>query len=75
MAHRHKDDPTSVSKQVWLKGDSHVVELFTVNGGGHVVPQPKASFPRLMGVVTKDLDAPIKALEFFGIIDPRPSLP
>jgi polyhydroxybutyrate depolymerase len=68
LPHQRRNDPTSVSKQVWLKEDTHVVELFTINGGGHVIPQLKASFPRLMGKVTKDLDAPIKALEFFGLI-------
>jgi polyhydroxybutyrate depolymerase len=41
--------------------------LYTVHGGGHVVPQPAFRYPRMLGRTTGDLDAPSSALQFFGL--------
>lgn len=43
------------------------VVLYLLNDGGHVIPQPLTRFPRLMGNMTKDFDAPATALQFFGL--------
>lgn len=42
------------------------VVLYLLEGGGHVIPQPLTRFPRLMGNMRKDFDAPAAALRFFG---------
>lgn len=68
LPHRVESDPSSVDQEVWLREAEPVVELYTVNGGGHVVPQQTARFPRLMGTVTGDLDAPRAAVRFFKLL-------
>lgn len=45
-----------------------LVALYTVQGGGHVVPQPRFRFGRLFGRTTRDLDMPVAALEFFRLL-------
>lgn len=67
LPHQHPTDPTAVEQLSWRRGDEPVVELFTVRGGGHVVPQPRFRFPRLLGRTTADLDAPVRAIAFFGL--------
>jgi polyhydroxybutyrate depolymerase len=57
----------SGTEQVWEKERKPVVVLHTVEGGGHVIPQTKAKFPRMMGKISKDLDAPAKAISFFEL--------
>jgi len=39
--------------------------LFAVEGGGHVVPNPNYTQPRIMGGTTEHLDGPLAAVEFF----------
>ncbi|QKJ20383.1 alpha/beta hydrolase family esterase [Microbacterium hominis] len=41
------------------------VLLFAVAGGGHVVPNPTYTQPRVMGGTTAHLDGPLAAVEFF----------
>ena len=60
-------DPTSVDSLTWSVEGKPVVRLYTVNGGGHVIPQPEFQFPRLLGKVTSALDAPEAAILFFGL--------
>lgn len=67
MPHLNADDPTSVDSLIWGDSNAPVAALYTVNGGGHVVPQPAFRFPRLLGRTTRDLDAPLAALKFFGL--------
>ncbi|MGH8460320.1 MAG: alpha/beta hydrolase family esterase [Stenotrophobium sp.] len=68
MPHLHAGDPTSVDRLTWANNGVPVTVLYTVHGGGHVVPQPAFRFPRLLGRTTGDLDAPKAALEFFGLL-------
>jgi polyhydroxybutyrate depolymerase len=63
LPHLNTEDRTSVDRYAW----SADVVLFIVNNGGHVVPQPVARFPRIMGRVTADLNAPEEAVAFFGL--------
>lgn len=67
LPHLNTNDKTSVERQVWGANGTPKVELWTVNGGGHVVPQPVADFPRILGKKTGDLDAPKEAVAFFGL--------
>lgn len=68
LPHIDENDASSVNKQVWTKGDRQAVVLYTVNNGGHVIPQQIAKMPRFMGKITGDLNAPKEAVKFFGLI-------
>ncbi len=68
LPHQRPDDPTSVEGLTWARGPEPWVTLYTVRGGGHVVPQPRYRFGRLFGRTTGDLDAPRAALHFFGLL-------
>ena len=59
------DDPTSVESLSWQASGKPVCCLYTVRGGGHVVPQRAYRFPRLLGRTTSALDAPREAIRFF----------
>lgn len=61
------NDPTSVELRSWRAPDKSAVELITIVGGGHVIPQQKFRFPRLMGKTTSNFDAPLEAVKFFGL--------
>ncbi len=67
LPHQRASDPTAVERLVGPHRGRPVVALYTVRGGGHVVPQPTFRFPRLMGRTTGDLDAPAEAATFFGL--------
>jgi polyhydroxybutyrate depolymerase len=69
LPHTYAHDPTTVEEQIWRKDGKQVVALYTVRQGGHVVPQPVAKFPRFLGPVSLDLNAPRAALKFFGLLD------
>jgi polyhydroxybutyrate depolymerase len=43
------DDPTSVETLTWQANGKPFCCLYSVRGGGHVVPQPAYRFPRLLG--------------------------
>ena len=57
---------TSVTRTDYRGPGKPPVTLFTVTGGGHVVPGPKA-FPRLMGRTSPDLDTATAVADFFDI--------
>jgi polyhydroxybutyrate depolymerase len=66
MEPRKPDDPTSVEILTWSARGKPISRLYTVHGGGHVIPQPVFRFPRLFGKTTSALDAPSAAMEFFA---------
>ncbi len=70
LPHLNPDDTTSVEKKAWLQDGHELIVLFTVLGGGHVVPQSIAKFPRLMGKVNRDLSAPREAINFWRLNHP-----
>jgi polyhydroxybutyrate depolymerase len=59
------DDPTSVERLSWLASGKPVCSLYTVRGGGHIIPQQAYRFPRLLGKTTSGLNAPREAIRFF----------
>ena len=65
VVHRDANDPTHVESRTWLHGGIAYVQQFIVQGGGHVVPQPRFRFPRMLGATNHDLDAPAEAVKFF----------
>jgi len=58
-------DRTSVETLTWQAHGKPFSCLYTVRGGGHVVPQRTFRFPRLLGKTTRLLDAPYEAIRFF----------
>ncbi|MBC8156470.1 MAG: dienelactone hydrolase family protein [Bacteroidetes bacterium] len=65
-----------VSQLIWIgaapsQAGQSIVELYTVKGGGHVVPQPKFRFPRINGKTATNLDTPAVAVAFFGLMHER----
>lgn len=67
LPHKMVEDPTLVTRQIWTNQGQPVVQLYSVIGGGHVVPQPWANFPRFMGARTHDIDAITLAADFFDL--------
>ncbi len=73
LPHQRASDPTVVESLTWVRNEEPWVTLYTVRGGGHVVPQPRYRFGRLLGRTTGDLDMPAQAIAFFGL-KPRVAL-
>jgi polyhydroxybutyrate depolymerase len=66
LSHVNAADRTSVERLSWTAADRPSVILYTIHGGGHVVPQRYYRYPRVVGVQTEDLDAPEVIWEFFS---------
>jgi polyhydroxybutyrate depolymerase len=66
LPHLDPADPTSVRRLVWDANGRAPVVLYSIAGGGHVLPQPYARFPRMLGRQTGDLDAPTAIWTFFA---------
>jgi len=65
MPRGRPNDPTSVESLTWLSDGRPVSRLYTVHGGGHVIPQQAFRFRRLLGRTTTALNAPNEAVRFF----------
>jgi polyhydroxybutyrate depolymerase len=65
LPHRNGADRTWVEQSAWTAPGKPSVVLYTIHGGGHVVPQPYWRFPRIVGSQTEDLDAPAVIWDFF----------
>jgi polyhydroxybutyrate depolymerase len=65
LPHKNNSDPTWVEQVSWAAPGKPAVVLYTIHGGGHVVPQPYWHFPRNVGPQTEDLDAPAVIWDFF----------
>lgn len=63
-------DTTSIEVTSWQELGKPRIKLYSVIGGGHVIPQQKFVFPRIMGKTTKKLDSPLEAAVFFGLTNP-----
>lgn len=60
------EDGTSAVRQVWSSEDRPEVVSITVNGGGHTIPHPRASFPRVLGRTSHDFSAAEEIWSFFA---------
>lgn len=63
--HGRPNDPTWVEILTWSSYGEPVSRLYTVYGGGHVIPQQAFRFRRLLGRTTTALNAPSAAIAFF----------
>jgi len=61
-----KGDQTSVHLLTWQRGGQSVVALYSIRGGGYVIPQPVFRFPEHLGV-TGSFDTPSAAITFFAL--------
>jgi len=66
LPHQKPSDPTWVERLTWSAPEKPPVILYTVHGGGHVVPQPYYRYPSNVGAMTEDLDAPAVIWDFFS---------
>ena len=57
-------DETELDHFSWSR-PGVTVELIRVNGGGHSIPQPEGRLPRILGVTSRQLDAPLALVQFF----------
>jgi polyhydroxybutyrate depolymerase len=65
LPHKNDSDQTWVEQISWTAPGKPSVVLYTIHGGGHVVPQPYWRFPRNVGAQTEDMDAPSVIWDFF----------
>jgi polyhydroxybutyrate depolymerase len=70
LPHQKPSDRTWVERLTWSAPEKPPVILYTVHGGGHVVPQPYYRYPSIVGVMTEDLDAPAVIWDFFSKVPP-----
>jgi polyhydroxybutyrate depolymerase len=66
LPHRNDSDSTWVERVTWAAEGKPPVVLYTVHGGGHVVPQPYYRYSVVSGRQTQDLDAPAVIWDFFS---------
>jgi polyhydroxybutyrate depolymerase len=65
LAHVKKSDSTWVERTMWRAAGKAPVVLYTIHGGGHVVPQPYFRYPNAVGQMTADVNAPRAIWDFF----------
>jgi len=58
--------PVWTERQRWGTAGAAPVELVTVHGGGHLLPQPLYRAPRLLGLADPELDGPAEIWRFFS---------
>lgn len=58
--------PVWTERQLWDVAGAAPVELVTVHGGGHLLPQPVYRPPRLLGLSDPELDGPAEIWRFFS---------
>ncbi|MEO8445283.1 MAG: polyhydroxybutyrate depolymerase [Gammaproteobacteria bacterium] len=67
--HRYPDtdpaDGTVASRMVWSAGDRPEVDLITIHGGGHTIPHPVKTMPRILGPTSHDVPAAEEIWRFF----------
>lgn len=66
LPHRPESGRTSVTRTDYRAAGRPPVTLYTVEGGGHVIPGPKKA-PWIMGRTTRDLTAADAVAEFFTL--------
>ncbi|TFG86503.1 MAG: polyhydroxybutyrate depolymerase [Chromatiales bacterium] len=67
--HRYPDadpvDGTVASRMVWSVEDRPEVDVITIHGGGHTIPHPLKSMPRIFGRTSHDVPAADEIWRFF----------
>lgn len=68
LPHQGDEKTNRVVSLSWVKANGQpIVTHYEIEGGGHVVPQSRYRFPRLLGTTSTDLDVPAEAVSFFGL--------
>ena len=65
LPHITSSDRTSVDRVTWRAPGKAAAVLYTINNGGHLVPQPYWRFPSQVGLQTGDIDATQIIWDFF----------
>ncbi|HXJ18693.1 MAG TPA: PHB depolymerase family esterase [Polyangia bacterium] len=60
------DDSIWAERSLWSAPGRPRVELVTIHGGGHVVPQPYTRYPRVLGPMAPGFDGPLEIWRFFS---------
>ena len=66
------DDETSVHSIEWAAPGKVPVTLLRIEGGGHSVPHPVLSLPRILGPTSHQLDGPETIWQFFSSAEQGP---
>lgn len=69
LPHQDGRDGTSVTRTQFASPGHQSVVLYSVHGGGHTIPGPKA-FPRLIGRTTQDITAAGLVADLLGLTLP-----
>lgn len=72
LDHVNPQDTTSVEKLSWTAAGKPSVILYSIIGGGHLVPQKYFRYPTIVGRQTEDMDAPEVIWDFFSQLPSRP---
>lgn len=67
MPDRFRRDGTRVIRHHCDRDGEPFVLFYSIEGGGHVFPQPVYRFPRLYGRTSREFNLPVAAVEFFGL--------
>lgn len=67
VAARNEKAATGVARTVWSGKAGAQVVLYTVRGGGHVIPGQETRFPWLLGTTERDWSGLEEAIRFFGL--------
>jgi polyhydroxybutyrate depolymerase len=71
LPHKDPADPTSVEVMSWTAPGKPPVVLYSIVGGGHVVPQRYFRYPGIVGRQTEDMDAVEVVWDFFSKLPSR----
>ncbi len=63
------DDDTTISSSTWSAPGRQTVQLVTVHGGGHNLPHPVFSLPRISGATSHEFDGADFIWQFFDQLD------
>lgn len=61
-------DDNKVESLTYYRSGIPQVKFYTIENGGHVIPQPKFRFPRIMGKTAATFDSPLAAVSFFRLL-------
>jgi polyhydroxybutyrate depolymerase len=61
------NDPSSAERRSWAVAGQPNVVLYSIEGGGHVIPQPRGRMPRWVGLKSSAVDATRIACDFFRL--------
>jgi polyhydroxybutyrate depolymerase len=70
LGNRDGDATTTVELTRWRAAEA-LVELYSVRGGGHTIPQPIVTFPSMFGATSADIDTASATLTFMKQWAPR----